>query len=271
MILHLPLQTKPSLPTLLDFNISHDADWVVLAFRAQRTASESDENLSPSSNLLANSPLGGRTRTCLRVGVDVMSLCLPHFEESPATFLETMSESVTPAESKWISSALGVPPPSRSTSEQHNEVLQRLYDLWTYKEALTKNLGLGLGFDFKRVQVGLWKCSDAHDRGQRCSSPGARGAVLELDGVAEPGYSFTEVCLPAGDANRDPQQRAAGSKIVVCQGPHSGDSAVSKLRRQITPAVTMQDALHSGLLRVWTMRELVDEAAKLQNRGVNGR
>lgn len=34
-----------------------------------------------------------------------------------------------------------------------NDALQRLYLVWTLKEAYTKALGLGLGFDFKRIEV----------------------------------------------------------------------------------------------------------------------
>lgn len=34
-----------------------------------------------------------------------------------------------------------------------NDALRRLYLVWTLKEAYTKALGLGLGFDFKRIEV----------------------------------------------------------------------------------------------------------------------
>lgn len=38
---------------------------------------------------------------------------------------------------------------------ENNEALRRLYLVWTLKEAYTKAVGLGLGFDFKRIEVDL--------------------------------------------------------------------------------------------------------------------
>ncbi|CAO1627380.1 unnamed protein product [Parajaminaea phylloscopi] len=240
-----PFLTHPKLPTPIDFNISHDSDWVVLAFRVQ------PDDGGPSTSL----PPPG-----IRLGVDVMALSLPHFEQSASTFLETMSESVTPAEHDWVQSA------TRSTADQ-TESLQRLYDLWTYKEALTKNLGLGLGFDFKRVQVGLWECeSEGEGRdaaeNRRTRRSGSRG-ILQVDGKVDARYTFTEVLLPAGSCNADERHRAAGSQAVVCQGPLLATAEHDVTVQQVSPALVADEAVRCGLLRIWTMRELVTEAERL--------
>lgn len=206
----------------------------------------------------------------VRVGIDVMGLSLPHFEQSPATFLETMSDSMTAEERLWVASAL---PAAGSTKQpaEADEALQRLYDLWTYKEALTKNLGMGLGFDFKRVQVGLWKCQDANNRRKRRTVLPTRShddehTVLSMDGSASRSYTFTEVTLPAGKGNVSAGQRKAGSKVVVCLGPHedgirieTGSKPTVRLP-QIRPSITQDEAVRSDLLRIWTMQELVDAA-----------
>ena len=125
----------------IDFNLSHDGDWVVMAF--------------------------SRTHG---VGVDVMQVALPHFEESSASFCRTMSSSMSRSERDWV---------AQGASEA--DVLSRLYDVWTYKEALTKNMGLGLGYDFARIDLRF-----------------GRDVRLAMDGRAVDTYRFRELALPCG-------------------------------------------------------------------------
>lgn len=183
-----------------------------------------------------------------RVGIDVMSLHLPHFESSPSSFLDTMQDSVTPAEEGWVRSALH--------AGQSEEGLERLWDLWTHKEALTKNLGLGLGFDFKRVELALWECKpqDRRERRGKCEE------VLRMDGRKADQYVFTEVSLPAGKGNGSSEQRRRGSKLVVCEGPFAAPQGE---RDQIAPSIAHKQAEEEGWLKIWTMQELVDEAKRL--------
>lgn len=230
-----PFLQSPKLPCHLDFNISHDGDWVVMAYKFDKAASATTE----ASSLP-------------RVGIDVMSLTLPHYEESPTTFLETMGETTTEREAQWVREA------SQSSPTGPSEALLRLYDLWTYKEALTKNLGLGLGFDFKRIQMAFWDCQETSGRSKRKAV--ATKPVLVMDGKQEAKYIFTEVKLPCGTANTDRKQREAGSQLVVCQGPLPSD----KGRKQISPAIEMDRAIKDGILRLWDFEDLLGEAQRLQ-------
>ncbi|PKI84715.1 hypothetical protein MVES_001251 [Malassezia vespertilionis] len=112
-----PFAAAPPSIVDTDFNMSHDGDFVVLA-----TYKGSD--------------------AC--IGVDVMEMKLPVFEPSVASFVETMRMCMTDREYAWVQEAAD------------NDALQRLMRLWTYKEAYTKSLGLGLGCDFKRVEIPFW-------------------------------------------------------------------------------------------------------------------
>lgn len=190
-----------------------------------------------------------------------MSPLLPHFESSPSTFLDTMQDSVTPSEAEWVRAALN--------AGESDEGLERLYDLWTYKEALTKNLGLGLGFDFKRVELAFCEC-EPEVRGREGRRSGVEGkGVLSMDGKRAPQYVFTEVGLPAGIGNGSAEARRKGSKMVVCEGPYEVGDAGDGARAQICPSIPHTKAVERGLLRMWTMQELVDEAKTLCRRGVN--
>ena len=58
-----------------------------------------------------------------------------------------------------------------------NDALQRLYLVWTLKEAYTKALCLGLGFDFKRIEVDV------------------SASRIYVDGSAPLGWEFTAFTL----------------------------------------------------------------------------
>lgn len=177
----------------MDFNISHDGDWVVMAF----------------------------SRT-YGVGVDVMQVALPPFEENSASFCYTMSSSMSRSEHDWV---------LQGASEA--DVLSRLYDVWTYKEALTKNMGLGLGFDFARIDLRF-----------------GQALTLAMDDRAVDTYRFRELALPCGASHHAP-----GSRVAVALGPSSAWDA--PMTRQ---AVSAQQAIDEGWLRMWTYDSLLAHA-----------
>lgn len=174
-----------------DYNLTHDGDWVVMAF-SQRA----------------------------RVGVDVMQMALPPFEESSTTFSTTMAASMTPAERAWV-----------AAPAEEQGVLERLLHVWTYKEALTKNMGVGLGFDFAQIQVPL-----------------GRDGRLWIGGEASDAYRFLEVALPSGAAHTH-----AGSLLVMALGPQQVMDIPSSI-------VSYDEAQRAGWLRIWTCDELLREA-----------
>ncbi|WFD27042.1 hypothetical protein MNAN1_002036 [Malassezia nana] len=175
-----------------DYNLTHDGDWVVMAFSLRE-----------------------------RVGVDVMQMALPSFEESSTTFATTMAASMTPAERAWV-----------AAPAEEQGVLERLLHVWTYKEALTKNRGEGLGFDFAQIQVPL-----------------GRDGRLWISGEASDAYRFLEVMLPSGAAH----PTHAGSLLVMALGPQQVMDMPSSI-------VSCDEAQRAGWLRIWTCDELVREA-----------
>ncbi|KAJ7774323.1 hypothetical protein DFH07DRAFT_733057 [Mycena maculata] len=96
------------------------------------------------------------------VGVDVMKVRIPG-RETFASFVESVGDQLTALEHRLISSA--------ASQEQG---LERFFWMWTAKEAYTKALGLGLGFDFRRVEF-----DPALD-------------VLRIDGTVPRGWRFNK-------------------------------------------------------------------------------
>ena len=64
-------------------------------------------------------------------------------------------------------------PPASAPSLSPREQLRRFYLIWTLKEAYTKALGLGMGFDFSRIEYDV--PNDA----------------VRIDGVVPRGWRFT--------------------------------------------------------------------------------
>ncbi|KAF9449904.1 4'-phosphopantetheinyl transferase [Macrolepiota fuliginosa MF-IS2] len=132
-----PYIVSPNLDPPLGFNITHDNALVAMAF----------------SSRTQNPP-------AFSVGIDVMRLHIPGKESFPS-FVHTMGDQLTAREHCLIFSAAS-----------SGENLQRFFWIWTMKEAYTKALGVGLGFDFKRLEF------DVEDR------------ILRADGEVPVGWHF---------------------------------------------------------------------------------
>ncbi|CAD6886880.1 unnamed protein product [Tilletia controversa] len=319
-----PFLAEPKHLSITDYNVTHDEDWIAIAFHAP-SADEDGDDQDPR-----------------RVGIDVMAVALPNFDPSVAGFVSMMELAMTPAEQKWVMSAnpgakeaphdyftdpkgkRPAPQKGEDLNPQEHEMLMRLYDLWTYKEALTKNVGCGLGFDFSTIELAFWRCPEvplpvspssptkeenddklnraARQHASRTSAgrPGAdpSKSILTLAGKPEGRYSFVEIHLPASRAERregeangpagalapTPTRTCARSQLVVCEGPYPEGTLTSSVADagdngeedgsghptnlvQIAPALDAADAMEAGLLRIWTMAELVEEARKLRRDG----
>ncbi|KAI0650077.1 hypothetical protein C8Q79DRAFT_942183 [Trametes meyenii] len=80
-----------------------------------------------------------------RIGIDVMLLQLPKRDTFPG-FVEIFVDQLTDLERQILLPGASAPPLSA------HEELRRFYLIWTLKEAYTKALGLGMGFDFSRIE-----------------------------------------------------------------------------------------------------------------------
>ncbi|KAG6833780.1 hypothetical protein H0H87_001212 [Tephrocybe sp. NHM501043] len=107
----------PGLNPPIAYNISHDNALVAISF-------------APG---IHNPP-------AFSVGIDVMKVRIPG-RDTLASFVESVSDTLTPFEYRELFSLAS-----------QDETLRRFFWLWTMKEAYTKSLGLGLGFDFRRVE-----------------------------------------------------------------------------------------------------------------------
>ncbi|KAJ3981527.1 4'-phosphopantetheinyl transferase superfamily [Lentinula detonsa] len=112
-----PYITTPNINPPIAYNLSHDKGFVVMAF--------TDGKAHPPE---------------YSIGVDVMKVHLPR-RDSYRSFVDTFHEQLTPLERELLSPAV-----------PEDEGLQRFFWMWTMKEAYTKALGLGLSFDFSRIE-----------------------------------------------------------------------------------------------------------------------
>ncbi|KIM23698.1 hypothetical protein M408DRAFT_77017 [Serendipita vermifera MAFF 305830] len=114
-----PYLDSPLPSPALGFNLSHDANAVLLVLREK-------EDLSLARD----------------IGVDVMRVAIPD-GETLLSFIESISITLTTSELDHLRTL---------ASQSDMEASCALFKLWTIKEAYTKALGLGLGFDMKRIQ-----------------------------------------------------------------------------------------------------------------------
>ncbi|TFK56063.1 4'-phosphopantetheinyl transferase [Heliocybe sulcata] len=133
-----PYITSSGIDPPIGFNVSHDSGMVVMAFAEGRC--------DPPA---------------YRIGVDVMEVKLPP-RDTFRGFVHTVGDQLTSLEHRLLLSP-GIDP---------QEALRRFYLLWTMKEAYTKALGLGLGFEFRRVEYNV------------------PDNVLTVDGVVPKGWEF---------------------------------------------------------------------------------
>ncbi|KAJ7499143.1 hypothetical protein FB451DRAFT_1118041 [Mycena latifolia] len=131
-------------------------------------------NVSHDNGLVAMvSSANAHNPPAFSIGVDVMKIRIPG-RETFASFVETVGDQLTALERRLISSA-----------PTQDEGLERFFWMWTAKEAYTKALGLGLGFDFSRVEF-----DPVHD-------------LFRIDGAVPKGWQLTKFKVLQGD---DPYQ-----------------------------------------------------------------
>ncbi|RDB23299.1 L-aminoadipate-semialdehyde dehydrogenase-phosphopantetheinyl transferase [Hypsizygus marmoreus] len=128
------------------YNISHDNALVAMAF-------------APGTH---NPP-------AYSVGMDVMKVRIPG-RETFASFVETVGDQLTRLEHQSLFSSIS-----------QDEGLKRFFWMWTIKEAYTKALGLGLGFDFRRVEYDV------------------EANVLRVDKAIPHGWRFSRFVLNDGE------------------------------------------------------------------------
>ncbi|TDL29322.1 hypothetical protein BD410DRAFT_823497 [Rickenella mellea] len=121
-----PFIISPILQDRIGFNISHDNSLIAMAYQIE--SEEKEPEADP-----------------LKIGIDIMKVALPRYEQSFETFVHNLGDTLTPLERRLLED------PSALLTEK----LRRIYLMWTLKEAYTKAIGYGLGFAFNRIECNV--------------------------------------------------------------------------------------------------------------------
>ncbi|KAI0370228.1 hypothetical protein BV20DRAFT_1043957 [Pilatotrama ljubarskyi] len=187
----------------IGYNITHDNGIVAMAY-------------SSGSALYPDPP-------AYRIGVDVMLLQLPRRDTFPG-FVEVFSDQLTALERKNLLPPAPAPPLSK------HEELRRFFLIWTLKEAYTKALGLGLGFDFSRIEYDV------------------PNDVVRIDGQVPRGWEFTRFELRNAVKDERVEEYVGVVARFVGEGVGSGGS--------------VQSAVAPGWLKVRDAKEFLSAAVK---------
>ncbi|KAG5654466.1 hypothetical protein H0H81_001965 [Sphagnurus paluster] len=136
------IQKIPGLDPPIAYNISHDNALIAMAFAP-----------------------GIHYPPAFSVGIDVMKVRIPG-RDTFASFVESVRDQLTAFEHQSLFSGIS-----------QDESLRRFFWMWTMKEAYTKALGLGLGFDFRRIEYDVV------------------GNALRVDGEIPLGWRFSKFVL----------------------------------------------------------------------------
>lgn len=117
------------------------------------------------------------------VGVDVMRVAMPRRQHFNA-FVETVGDTLTTREKAML----------LAPSITSRDALRKFYRIWTTKEAYTKALGLGLGFDFARVD-----CSFAPESPHRYLATMAKEGTCSTTLTAGPPVSLPSAAIAGTD------------------------------------------------------------------------
>ncbi|THH11541.1 hypothetical protein EW145_g592 [Phellinidium pouzarii] len=161
-VLASPFSSTPHLEQTIGFNVSHDNEYVVMAFQKRNSQSQTGD--APQTK--------EKSVDVTTIGVDVMKVGLPRYEKTLTSFVSTISDTLTPSERRSLLEGA-----DNSDGDEHTRGLRYLYLIWTLKEAYTKAIGLGLSFDFKRIEVNV------------------HASQITVDGVQPDGWEFTAFTL----------------------------------------------------------------------------
>jgi len=132
----------------------------------------------------------------LCVGVDIMRMKLPR-NTTLEGFIDILTDQTSAEELQDLQSSLANDPPEVT--------LKYIFWLWTLKEAYTKALGEGLGFDFSRISIDLSALS------------------ITVDGVPLTGFEFLmfEIDLKDPQGGQQEYQGAFVKKLPDSKAPLS--------------------------------------------------
>ncbi|KAF5321092.1 hypothetical protein D9619_000959 [Psilocybe cf. subviscida] len=98
-------------------------------------------NVTHDNNLIAMAVAPGKLNPpAFGVGIDIMKIRVPG-RETIRSFINTVGDQLTPLEHYLLKLA--------TSDEERTKIF---FWMWTLKEAYTKALGIGLGFDFRRIE-----------------------------------------------------------------------------------------------------------------------